>query len=203
MSLRGIHLRRSALFPGGLVALVLVAGCSRPEQSGVAQSNERSKVASQPSPEKESPESEDSVSTADEAAKADGPTAQSGGPHDVEIAERETPQRRKPIRPTDNWVIFREAFDPDDDAICGTAWVGENQFEVKTENVKRVTIDLTRLPNGAPTKGPWIIRLDGQAVELTGFKPRDGYTGLKRDLVRSQNGKWSVDKSKYYRAGSK
>ena len=85
------------------------------------------------------------------------------------------------------------------DASCTTKWVRRNRFEVKTDNVRRLTVDMTKLPAGAPRKGPWIIIIDGQGVELTGFIPKPGYTGRKRDLVRSRNGRWTVDRRKLYR----
>jgi hypothetical protein len=98
-------------------------------------------------------------------------------------------------------VIFREAFKPAEDAACRVAWTGGNRLEVHTENIQRFTIDLTRLPEGAPTKGPWNLQVDGQGIEMTGFRPKPGYTGKIRDLVRSQNGNWTVDRKQLYRSG--
>ena len=72
---------------------------------------------------------------------------------------------------------------------------------MKTDNVRRLTLDMTKLPAGAPRRGPWIVIIDGQGVELTGFTPKPGYTGKKRDLVRSKNGRWTVDRRKLYRSG--
>jgi hypothetical protein len=202
------RMRRSALFLGGLSLFVFHTGCSQPDRAGLSDSRKTDAAPRKQSPrdENQKTETEKTAVTADKSPSSDKkelppPDDKPVTPKTTDLPKADTP-KRKPIRPTDNWVIFREAFQPNEDAICGTAWTGTNQFEVKTENVQRVTIDLTRLPEGAPTKGPWIIRLDGQAVELTGFKPREGYTGLKRDLVRSQNGKWSVDKTKLYRTGS-
>jgi len=110
-------------------------------------------------------------------------------------------EKRAPRRPEDTWVIFREARDEAADATCDAQWLGGNRFRVKTQNIKRMTFDMTRLPEGAPAKGPWIIHVDGRSIELTGFKPKPGYTGHKRDLVCSKNGVWTVDRRKLYRTG--
>ncbi|MCG8409175.1 MAG: hypothetical protein MI923_28560 [Phycisphaerales bacterium] len=110
--------------------------------------------------------------------------------------------KRKPKRPKDSWVIFREAFEENEDAECTATWLERNRFEIKTKNIQRLTIDMNKRPEGAPEKGPWIFFLDGQGIELTGFKPKKpGYTGRKKDLVRSKNGKWTVDRRKLYRVG--
>ncbi len=112
------------------------------------------------------------------------------------------PTPRQPKRPENNWVIWREVFKHKDDASFEATWLGDNKFKVKTRNLKRVTMDMTLLPEGAPKNGPWILYMDGQGIEMTGFKPKRGFTGHKRDLVRSKNGHWTVDKKKLYRAGS-
>lgn len=108
---------------------------------------------------------------------------------------------RPPKRPKDTWVIFRKAIDDKDDADIEAEWRGDNKFRIDTTNVQRVTIDMTRLPEGPPTKGPWIIQIDDQGIELTGFKPKPGFTGHIRDLVRSKNGVWDVDRKRLYRLG--
>jgi len=118
-----------------------------------------------------------------------------------DAGEEHTIQPRRPRRPKETWVIFREAFDEQKDASCRVKWMGRNRFELRTDNIRRLTLDMTRLPKGAPRKGPWIVIIDGQGVELTGFRPKPGYTGNKRDLVRSKNGKWTVDRRKLYRPG--
>lgn len=123
----------------------------------------------------------------------------------VDQAQRiEPPARRVPKRPEqskDAWTLFREPVDPDEDASLTSRWTGGNHFEVRTGNVKRVTIDMTNLPAKAPSKGPWVLDIDGQGIEITGFTPKPGYTGSKRDLVRSKNGVWSVDREALYRHG--
>lgn len=96
-----------------------------------------------------------------------------------------------PRRPTPSWVIFREAFEETEDATCEAEWTGGNRLEVHTENIKRLTLDLGRLPSGAPQRGPWNLQLDSQGIQITGFR------GKVLDLVRSKAGNWTVDRSKF------
>ncbi len=95
-----------------------------------------------------------------------------------------------PRRPAATWVIFREAFKPADDARCDARWTGDNRLAVTTDNIRRVTVDLNRLPTGAPRRGPWNLQIDGQGIEITGFR------GKVLDLVRSGNGEWTVDRNR-------
>ncbi len=111
------------------------------------------------------------------------------------------PQPVRPQRPKDTWVIFREAERDELDAICEARWTGGRRLEIKTENIKRITLDLTKLPPEAPQEGPWRVQIDGQGIEITGFTPKPGYTGKVRDLVRSSSGNWTVDKKRLYRGG--
>jgi hypothetical protein len=97
---------------------------------------------------------------------------------------------RMPKRPTPSWVIFRDAFEDDKDASCQAEWTGENRLEVHTENIQRLTLDLTRLPAGAPGRGPWNLQIDHQGIQITGLR------GKVLDLIRSKNGNWTVDHSK-------
>ena len=129
------------------------------------------------------------------------PEGEQGKPVVTPQAESVKPSVR-PSRPNDSWIIFREAFDSKKDASCEMEWTGGNRLVVKTENIQRLTIDMTQLPSGAPRKGPWNLQIDGQGIEITGFSPKEGYTGKIRDLVRSKNGIWSVDKKKLYRGRS-
>lgn len=131
-----------------------------------------------------------------------GPTAEvSDEPAPKPKWEPDVRPPRKPRRPVDSWIIFRQAVDPETDASCTMKWTGGNRLEVHTENIERITIDLTKLPEGAPKKGPWNLQIDGQGIEMTGFRPKPGYTGKVRDLVRSVNGVWSVDRKTLYRLG--
>ncbi|MFH1418861.1 MAG: hypothetical protein ABII12_11330 [Planctomycetota bacterium] len=109
----------------------------------------------------------------------------------VENAETApAPPSRKPKRPKDSWVIFRSAFEEANDVMWDARWTGENRLEVHTDNVQRVTIDMRRLPEGAPTKGPWNLQIDNQGIQITGFR------GNVMDIVRSKNGIWTVDRTK-------
>lgn len=97
---------------------------------------------------------------------------------------------RAPKRPQESWVVFREAFDEVKDATCTAEWTGGNRLEVHTENIKRLTLYLTRLPAGAPQRGPWNLQIDHQGIQITGFR------GKILDLVRSKSGNWTVDLTK-------
>ncbi len=106
-----------------------------------------------------------------------------------------TPKRPEPTP----WLILRDVFDEKADASWSHRWLGANKIEIKTRNIERITIDMTHPPSGAPSEGPWTFIIDDQGVEMTGFKPRAGYTGKIRDLVRSPNGQWTFDRKKLYR----
>jgi hypothetical protein len=99
----------------------------------------------------------------------------------------------RPKRPAPSWVIFREAFHEKEDVTCAADWTGGSRLEIRTDNIKRLTLDLTRLPPGAPGRGPWNLQIDSQGMEITGFH------GKVLDLVRSKNGNWTVDRSKFRR----
>jgi hypothetical protein len=98
------------------------------------------------------------------------------------------PKPAEPKRPKIDWVVFRSAFNEKADATCDAQWTGTDRFEIKTENINRITVDLTKLPAGAPPRGPYNFQVDGQGIQLTGFRSR------RIDLIRSQNGIWTVDK---------
>ncbi len=121
------------------------------------------------------------------------PAAQETDPREAEepAAFARRLAEARPKRPAPSWVIFREAFDDAKDAACTAEWTGGNRLEVHTENIRRITLDLHRLPGGAPQRGPWNLQLDGQGVQITGFR------GKVLDLVRSKNGNWTVDRSKF------
>jgi len=175
--------RRLAVLP--LFGLGLAAGCQA-----------RSRPAVAPSPEPAA--SPTTVAKAEPSPAAEpSKTVPSVEPPPQATAPK--PVQTKPQ--ADKWVIVREAFDDDRSTSCKTKWVRRNRFEVKTNNIRRLTVDMTKSPLGAPKRGPWIIIIDGQGVELTGFTPKPGYTGRKRDLVRSKNGGWTVDRRKLYRPG--
>lgn len=165
------------------VGIVILMACQQRNGPPVSQP-----AATRPVPARDTPAG-DSNSAA--SPSADAPVA----------AKPEKPLPAVPKRPEPNWTLFREAIDEKQDAVCNVAWLGENRFQVDTSNIQRLTVDFTKLPPGSPEKGPWLVNIDGQTIEFTGFKPRAGYTGLKRDLVRSKNGVWDIDRKRLYRAG--
>jgi hypothetical protein len=92
-----------------------------------------------------------------------------------------------PKRPQPTWAILRDAFNDKTDPTLSAKWTGADRFEIKTDNVQRLTLDLHKPPEGAPQRGPWNLQIDGQGIEITGRK------GKVMDLVRSRNGDWTVD----------
>ncbi|MFQ5429424.1 MAG: hypothetical protein ACE5E1_03850 [Phycisphaerae bacterium] len=181
--------------PANLLSVLLsgVIGCAAPERGPAAQPNAPS-VSSAASRPLRSPAAAEPTASEKPTATASGPRRSPGGTAE---AERPGPKRPKPT-----WVVFREAFREEADAAIDSKWLGGNRFEIKTKNVRRMTIDMLRPPAGAPDHGPWVLNIDGQGLEMTGFKPRKpGYTGRKRDLIRSRNGKWTFDRKKFYRVG--
>jgi len=181
-----------------------MGGCEEKSGAPVAERRDPAPTAVEKSTDVE-PQAEDdaeSTDSADDPSKSDSAASELNPDDTAEAeppAEDARPCERPPRRPRNTWVIFREAFERSDDSTCEAAWMGRNQFEIKTQNVKRMTVDMTRLPAGAPGRGPWILQVDGQGIELTGFKPGPGYTGHRRDLIRSKNGQWTVDKEVRYR----
>ena len=105
-----------------------------------------------------------------------------------EAAPRSPIHAPSPRRPAESWTVFRAAFDETADADLICRWTGGNRLEVTTENVRRVTVDLHKLPAGAPQLGPWNLQIDEQGIQITGFR------GKVVDLKRSANGVWTVDK---------
>jgi len=173
-----------------MIALAVVAGCQERPRQAVTQ------PAARPTAQHAAPSPLKDNTAATSQKTLDEPAAP---PPKTEPPKTEPPKSSKPKRPVDSWVIFRAAFEPAEDAACSAKWTGGNRLEVHTENVKRITIDMRLLPEGAPTKGPWNLQIDGQGIEITGFKPKPGYTGKIRDLVRSKNGNWTVDRKALYR----
>lgn len=181
--------RLSLITPCSFLIIGLIGGCGEDGEATVKQTS-----AAPPAAPRE-------VGDEPVAQRPDGGDVETRdrGAHDPE--NRPIAVRTPPKRPEDTWVIFREAFDAEEDATCETDWLGHNRFRIKTRNIQRMTVDLTELPRGAPKTGPWVLLIDGQGVEMTGFKPKEGYTGLKRDLVRSRNGRWTVDRRRLYHPG--
>lgn len=153
--------------------LILLPGCREHTQPTVTQPSESSSTS--PSPD----------------AVSEGPAAApiSPSPATPQASKPPSPPRQ-PKRPVDSWIIFRSASDPNADALCNYQWTGGNRLEVVTDNVTRLTLDLTKLPPGAPRRGPWNLQIDQQGIQITGVR------GKVLDLVRSPNGIWAVDREK-------
>lgn len=101
------------------------------------------------------------------------------------------PKPAVPKRPESTWALFREAFDPASDALCEARYSGGNRLDVTTENISHMTLDLQKLPEGAPTKGPWNLQIDGQGIEVSGSR------GRYLHLIRGKAGAWDVDRAAY------
>jgi hypothetical protein len=94
----------------------------------------------------------------------------------------------EPAFPTlPEWLIIREIPKPLSKVICKARWTGGNRIEINTDNVHRLTLDLTKLPPGAEMQGPWNLQIDHQGIAITGRR------GLIIELIQSRNGDWSVD----------
>lgn len=128
--------------------------------------------------------------TGSDHATAPAPSAGSDASNASSTTPPTHPKPPVPKRPEPSWAIFREAYDEKADVELHTKWSGENRLEIETQNIHRLTLDLTKLPEGAPDSGPWILRIDRQGIQITGAR------GRILDLVRSPNGDWAVDKDK-------
>lgn len=123
-------------------------------------------------------------------------SSQAGGFGDIPptIAKPHVEPKPKPAvpkRPSSTWALFREAFDPAADAVCEARFAGGNRLDVNTENISRLTLDMTQLPEGAPKRGPWNLQIDGQGIEVSGSR------GRYLHLIRSKTGSWDVDRAAY------
>lgn len=106
-------------------------------------------------------------------------------------ANEPEPKPAVPKRPSSTWALFREAFDPAADAVCEARFAGGNRLDVNTENISHLTLDMTRLPEGAPKRGPWNLQIDGQGIEVSGSR------GRYLHLIRAKTGSWDVDRAAY------
>jgi len=93
---------------------------------------------------------------------------------------------RRPLRVSLEWARLADVFETRDDAIVSGRWTGGNRIEIDTKNVRRMILDLTELPPGAPRRPPWNLQIDGQGIELTGRR------GLRVEFTRGDTGAWNV-----------
>ena len=144
-------------------SLVLLAGCPEKTQTTVTQ----------PAP----------VEAAPPSASASKSTA---APPTPKPAPPESPSPKSPQPPPAPWLTFRRAQAEKAPTRVEGKWTGGRRLEVNTENVGLLTLDLTKLPEDAPKRGPWTLQIDGQGIEIY------GKSGKVMDLSRSRNGDWTV-----------
>ena len=104
---------------------------------------------------------------------------------------KDDPKPAVPKRPEPGWTVFRAAFDDKADATCEARFTGGNRLDVDTQNISHLTIDLGKLPEGAPKSGPWNLQIDGQGIEVSGSR------GRYLHLIRGKAGAWDVDRAAY------
>lgn len=95
-------------------------------------------------------------------------------------------QPKPPARPKPGWTVFDAAFEVDRDATIDAKMTNARRMLVKTDNIRRLRIDLNNLPGGSDARGPWNLQIDGQGIELTGRR------GRVLTLERSEGGRWDV-----------
>ena len=97
------------------------------------------------------------------------------------------PRPKSPARPSGpDWARVNDVNDPDLDASISTTVVEGNRLRIKSDNIRVLRLDLTKLPPGSAQRGPWNLTIDGQAFELTGKR------GKQLTFVRSPGGRWEV-----------
>lgn len=105
-------------------------------------------------------------------------------------ADAQPPLPNKTRQPSIPWVASHDPFNPSEEISLTGKWTGNRRLEVHTDNVQRLTLNLHKLPSGAPRSGPWNLQIDRQGIEISGRR------GKVIDLIRSPNGVWSVDTEK-------
>jgi hypothetical protein len=163
--------RQVATLAASLGMLLIQLGCQAESPARVADT--RQSPSQQQAPAEESPET---------------PVAEPKPVPQPQSQPNAKPVARLPRRPVDSWVIYRDAFKPLEDSDVHASWTGSNRLEVHTLNVQRITLDLRRLPAGAPRRGPYNLQIDKQGIEITGAR------GLRMDLVRGKTGAWTVSR---------
>lgn len=69
-----------------------------------------------------------------------------------------------PARPKPGWTVFDAAFEVDRDATIDAKMTNARRMLVKTDNIRRLRIDLNNLPGGSDARGPWNLQIDGQGL---------------------------------------
>lgn len=105
-------------------------------------------------------------------------------------ADEQPPLPNKTRQHSVPWVASHDPFNPSEEISLTGKWTGNRRLEVHTDNVQRLTLNLHKLPAGAPRSGPWNLQIDRQGIEISGRR------GKVIDLIRSPNGVWSVDTEK-------
>lgn len=108
----------------------------------------------------------------------------------VPHADEQPPLPNKTRQHSVPWVASHDPFNPSEEISLTGKWTGNRRLEVHTDNVQRLTLNLHKLPSGAPRSGPWNLQIDRQGIEISGRR------GKVIDLIRSPNGVWSVDTEK-------
>jgi hypothetical protein len=160
--------------------VILGGGCQQPAKPTAARPDEEKIALAPDSPQEAPPE----LLPEEKNKQVHSQTI----PPPIPVEQAQLP--RAPKRPVDSWVIFRTAEDSQKDVICNYQWTGQDRLEVLTRNVTRLTLDLRKLPDGAPRRGPWNLQIDKQGFQITGVR------GKVLDLIRSPSGIWSVDLEK-------
>jgi len=99
----------------------------------------------------------------------------------------EGPKPKSPARPSGpDWARVNDVTDPDLDAAINATVAEGNRLRIKSDNIRVLHLDLTKLPTGAARSGPWNLTIDEQAFEITGKR------GKQLTFVRSPGGRWEV-----------
>lgn len=99
----------------------------------------------------------------------------------------EKPKAKSPARPSGpDWARVNDVNDPDLDAAIKATVTEGNRLRIKSDNIRVLRLDLTKLPTGSAQRGPWNLMIDDQAFELTGKR------GKQLTFVRSPGGRWEV-----------
>lgn len=117
-------------------------------------------------------------------------TSAPDAPAVVRPAEKPPEKPRTPKRPTGTWATLVDVFNEDADAELSARTLSPRRLEVRTNNIRLLQVDLSKLPAGAATSPPWNVQIDGQPFELSGRR------GKRLQFVRSPAGVWEVAETK-------